>query len=86
MRNPTEICVVKICLINVFRFYLYLDCLILDALPEMPLHYLPKIIKMVRIHKQAKELDEHHLKSLKNQVIKLIIINPFYVLTKGPIL
>ncbi|CAH2055603.1 unnamed protein product, partial [Iphiclides podalirius] len=50
---------------NNLRFYLYLDCLILHGLPRMPLHYMPKILKMVRIHKQAKELDEGHLAELK---------------------
>ncbi|CAF4763844.1 unnamed protein product [Pieris macdunnoughi] len=50
---------------NNLRFYLYLDCLLLNGLPRMPLHYMPEIIKMVKIHRQAVEVDEDHLKALK---------------------
>ncbi|XP_049878805.1 dynein axonemal heavy chain 1-like [Pectinophora gossypiella] len=50
---------------NNLRFYLYLDCLLLDGLRLMPLHYMPEILRMVRIHKQAKALDEEHLNQLK---------------------
>lgn len=34
----------------------------------MPLHNMPKIIKMVRIHRQAKEVDEDHMNALRNEV------------------
>ncbi|XP_060806154.1 dynein axonemal heavy chain 1-like [Amyelois transitella] len=50
---------------NNLRFYLYLDCLILEGLPIMPRSFMPSILQMVRIHKQARELDEDHLNCLK---------------------
>ncbi|CAH0397622.1 unnamed protein product [Chilo suppressalis] len=50
---------------NDLRFYLYLDCLRLDGLPMMPLKFMANIIKMVCIHRQAKEIDEAHLNALK---------------------
>ncbi|XP_063895398.1 dynein axonemal heavy chain 1 [Helicoverpa armigera] len=53
---------------NNLRFYLYLDCLLLEGLPEMPLHYMPKILKMVLIHRQSKDVDEEHMNSLKQEV------------------
>ncbi|XP_045521817.1 dynein axonemal heavy chain 1-like [Pieris brassicae] len=52
---------------NNLRFYLYLDCLLLDGLPSMPLHYMPEIVKMVKIHRQAVEVDEDHLKALRHE-------------------
>ncbi|XP_045539469.1 dynein axonemal heavy chain 1 [Papilio machaon] len=52
---------------NNIRFYLYLDCLILHGLPLMPLQYMPGILSMVRIHKQAKDLDEEHLLKLRQE-------------------
>ncbi|XP_073954769.1 sterile affecting ciliogenesis [Choristoneura fumiferana] len=52
---------------NNLRFYLYLDCLLLDGLPEIPRHFMPAITKMVLIHKQAREVDEDHLQSLRNE-------------------
>ncbi|CAK1542459.1 unnamed protein product [Leptosia nina] len=56
---------------NNLRFYLYLDCLLLDGLPSMPLHYMPDIIKMVKIHRQAIDIDEDHLKSLRYEAYLL---------------
>ncbi|XP_052743009.1 dynein axonemal heavy chain 1-like [Bicyclus anynana] len=53
---------------NNFRFYLYLDCLILDALPRMPLHFMPAILNMVLIHKQALEVAQDQLQGLKQEV------------------
>ncbi|XP_052749829.1 dynein axonemal heavy chain 1-like isoform X2 [Galleria mellonella] len=52
---------------NNLRFYLYLDCLLLDGLPIMPRHFMPVVIAMVRIHRQARELDENHLQNLKHE-------------------
>ncbi|XP_075982332.1 dynein axonemal heavy chain 1-like [Anticarsia gemmatalis] len=49
---------------NNLRFYLYLDCLLLDGLPMIPRHYMPSIVKMVLIHRQAKEVDEEQLQVL----------------------
>ncbi|XP_050552039.1 dynein axonemal heavy chain 1 isoform X2 [Spodoptera frugiperda] len=53
---------------NNLRFYLYLDCLLLEGLPGIPRHYIPQIVKMVYIHRQAKELDEEHMNYLKREV------------------
>ncbi|CAH0663656.1 unnamed protein product [Spodoptera exigua] len=53
---------------NNLRFYLYLDCLLLEGLPDLPRQYMPKIIKMVLIHRQAKEVDEEHMNYLKHEV------------------
>ncbi|KAJ8728552.1 hypothetical protein PYW07_006248 [Mythimna separata] len=53
---------------NNLRFYLYLDCLLLDGLPAMPLDVMPRIVKMVLIHQQAKEHDEDHMKNLEYEV------------------
>lgn len=34
----------------------------------MPLQYMPKIVKMVLIHRQAKEVDDEHMRALKTEV------------------
>ncbi|XP_050357868.1 dynein axonemal heavy chain 1-like [Nymphalis io] len=52
---------------NNFRFYLYLDCLILDGLPRIPLNYMPTIINLVLIHRQAKDVNEDHFQALKQE-------------------
>ncbi|XP_037871312.1 dynein axonemal heavy chain 1 isoform X2 [Bombyx mori] len=52
---------------NNLRFYLYLDCLLLDGLSSMPLQFMPKVLSMVRVHKQAKSIDEEHLRALINE-------------------
>ncbi|KAF9816548.1 hypothetical protein SFRURICE_010707 [Spodoptera frugiperda] len=53
---------------NNLRFYLYLDCLLLEGLPGIPRQYIPQIVKMVYIHRQAKEVDEEHMNYLKREV------------------
>ncbi|XP_022823491.1 dynein heavy chain 1, axonemal-like [Spodoptera litura] len=53
---------------NNLRFYLYLDCLLLEGLPNIPRQHMPKIIKMVVIHRQVKEVDEEHMNYLKHEV------------------
>ncbi|XP_063366022.1 dynein axonemal heavy chain 1-like [Cydia amplana] len=52
---------------NNLRFYLFLDCLALDGLPVMPPRFMPRILKMVRVHKQARECDEVHLEELQDE-------------------
>lgn len=42
----------------------------------MPLHFMPEILKMVLIHQQAKEVDQNHLQSLKQEVIKHLSTGP----------
>ncbi|CAH0718440.1 unnamed protein product, partial [Brenthis ino] len=63
---------------NNLRFYLYLDCLILDGLPRMPLNFMPSILKMVIIHQQAKKLDNNLLQSLKQEVEAMLFFTSNY--------
>jgi hypothetical protein len=50
------------------RFYLYLDCLLLEGLPMMPRSFMPAILRLVCVHRQAKVLDHEHLSVLKKEV------------------
>ncbi|KAG6458751.1 hypothetical protein O3G_MSEX011030 [Manduca sexta] len=53
---------------NDLRFYLYLDCLVLDGLPRVPLAVLPRVLRLVRVHRQARALHEEHLAALRAEV------------------
>ncbi|CAB3241783.1 unnamed protein product [Arctia plantaginis] len=56
---------------NNLRFYLYLDCLMLNALPNIPEHFMSKIMKMVLIYRQSKEAPELLVSVLKKEVLNL---------------
>ncbi|XP_041969812.1 dynein axonemal heavy chain 1-like [Aricia agestis] len=53
---------------NNLRFYLYLDCLLLAGLPRMPLAHMPRILQLTLVHRQARQADEEHLRTLQNEV------------------
>ncbi|CAB3221174.1 unnamed protein product [Arctia plantaginis] len=53
---------------NNIRFYQYLDCLILHGLPIQPRHFMPKIVNLVLIHRQAKELHKDQFFQLQKEV------------------